>query len=119
MQSIPVLSELRWSDWGSCAQCIGGSGRDSHEPEHAAGLRNAAGPKRESMIQPRTIRLMFLTFGILLLILASADIYRGRLHGWSGQLWLRRCQDPVKFWVASLLLVALLAGWITFAMLPV
>ena len=71
------------------------------------------------MIQPRTIRLVFLAFGILLLILASADICRGRLHGWSGQLWLRRCKDPLKFWVASLLLVALLAGWITFAMMLV
>ena len=71
------------------------------------------------MIQPRTVRLLFLAFGVLLLVLASADIYRGRLHGWSGQLWLRRSRDPVKFWVASLLLVALLAGWIAFAMLIV
>ena len=69
------------------------------------------------MIAPRAVRFIFLTFGLLLLALAFLDIYRGQLHGWSGRLWLLRSRDPLKFWIASLLLVGLLAGWIAFAML--
>ena len=69
------------------------------------------------MIQPRTVRLVFLAFGALLLLFACTDICRGRLHGWSGQLWLLRSSDPVKFWLASVLLIGLLAGWIAFAFL--
>ena len=69
------------------------------------------------MISPRALRFIFVSSGVLLLVLACIDVYRGRLHGWSGHLWLLRSRDPLKFWVAALFLMSLLVGWIALAVL--